>query len=285
MTNQQSRQVAKRARTKLFRALGSADPPQLISVSGQPCEQIETFKHDSWAATALYKSPTEKVVCKFGRTEPIFGIPMTWLGRWLARRETRLLDAMRDVTNIPAPAGEISVDGKILHTAMARGYVAGHPLTRQEQVSDQFFDQLAALLSKLHERNFAYVDLHKRENVIVGDDGEPHLIDFQISFHLPDRWPGNSWPMRKLLHVFQRADEYHRLKHVVKCRPDLFSAEELAAAKRRPWWIYLHRAIAVPFRTVRRKLLVMLGIRKGKGMAHTEHTPEEAVRREIAQKK
>jgi hypothetical protein len=45
---------------------------------------------------------------------------------------------------------------------------------------------------------------------------------------------------------------------------------------RRPWWIRLHRSVAVPFRTARRQLLVLLGVRRGKGRAHTEHQPEVA---------
>jgi hypothetical protein len=40
--------------------------------------------------------------------------------------------------------------------------------------------------------------------------------------------------------------------------------------------------VAVPFRSARRRLLVLLGIRKGRGRAETEHFPEDAVRRSLA---
>ena len=44
-----------------------------------------------------------------------------------------------------------------------------------------------------------YVDLHKRENIIVNERGEPSLIDFQISLS----WPG--WfPQGPLFRIFQR---------------------------------------------------------------------------------
>ena len=38
---------------------------------------------------------------------------------------------------------------------------------------DEFLPTLRGLLNKLHRRGIAYVDLHKRENIIVGDDGRP----------------------------------------------------------------------------------------------------------------
>ena len=70
----------------------------------------------------------------------------------------------------------------------------GYPLGRDERVSDTFFDELAELVSWLHERHMAYVDLNKRQNILMGDDGRPYLIDFQISLHLPPtgwrRWRG-----------------------------------------------------------------------------------------------
>jgi hypothetical protein len=39
--------------------------------------------------------------------------------------------------------------------------------------------------------------------------------------------------------------------------------------------------VAVPFRNLRRRLLVVLGIRKGRGRAETEHFPEDAVRQSL----
>jgi hypothetical protein len=47
----------------------------------------------------------------------------------------------------------------------------------------------------------------------------------------------------------------------------------------RPWWIRAHRCVAVPFRTVRRRLLTVLGIRSRSGHAFSEAFPEVAHRR------
>jgi hypothetical protein len=48
--------------------------------------------------------------------------------------------------------------------------------------------------------------------------------------------------------------------------------------KRIPWWIRVHRLVARPFRELRRRLLVRLGIRSGKGRVETEVFAEHALR-------
>jgi hypothetical protein len=129
----------------------------------------------------------------------------------------------------------------------------------------------------MHRRGIAYVDLHKRENILVGDDGRPYLIDFQIGFDSANRrvqWvPG----LRAVFAVLCRSDLYHLSKHIARHRP----GQQVAGLDdARPWWIDLHRSFAAPFREFRRRLLVALRIRSGLGRATTEHAPEDAVRRE-----
>jgi hypothetical protein len=47
----------------------------------------------------------------------------------------------------------------------------------------------------------------------------------------------------------------------------------------RPWWIRAHRCVAVPFRSIRRRLLTALRIRSADGQASSEAFPEIAHRR------
>lgn len=110
-------------------------------------------------------------------------------------------------------------------------------MAKDDTLNDTFFPLLQDILKQLHRRDIAYVDLNKAENIIVGDDGNPYLVDFQISFTLPRWWPGNSLPMRVLLHILQRSDEYHLMKHFVRIRPDLLPPEQRDIKQLRPWWI------------------------------------------------
>src|SRR5262249_8610660 len=150
-------------------------------------DRVDIFKHDSWAATARYRCErpgVPDIVCKFNRIQSILGLPMSWLGRRLAQREGQALRDLAGLDGIPAVCGPIVSDGRILPNAVAHDYVDGHPLGSDERPDDRFFARLLTLLLAVHDRKIAYMDLHKRENVLVGDDGKPWLIDFQVGFRL-----------------------------------------------------------------------------------------------------
>jgi hypothetical protein len=234
----------------------------------------ETFKHDSWAATGLYEGPSGSlVVVKLHRQAPAFGVPLRWLGRLMARHETRLLNVLADLKGIPALAGAVISGGTTLQYAVARRYIHGHPLRNGEVVNESFFHELSELLGAMHERKVAYIDLHKRENILVDEKGAPCLFDFQISVAWP-RW----LPAGHVFKILRRSDEYHLMKHWARCRPDQLGVGVEAIRSRIPWWIRVHRLMAVPVRQLRRRLLVKLGVRAGKGRVESELFVENALR-------
>src|SRR5262249_22971476 len=142
----------------------------------------ETFKHDSWAATGLYEGPSGVLrIVKLHRLASVGGLPLGWLGRRMARHEIHLLQSLADLKGVPKLAGKVTVAGHRLQNAVARDFIEGHPLGNREDVDQSFFPSLEALLRVMHSRKIAYVDLHKRENILVNTAGEPCLIDFQIS--------------------------------------------------------------------------------------------------------
>lgn len=265
-----------RPRPPVLRALGADDPPAAVTVGGRTYARLEILKHDSWAATATYAGAAGTIVCKFNRVQPVYGVDMTWLGRRLAARERRALERLADLPNVPNSLGDVRAGGVVLPNAVARVYVPGHPLRADERVRPDFFPTLHRVLGEMHRRGIAYVDLHKRENIIVGADGRPYLIDFQIGFdatHPRVAWvPG----VARLFDVLRLSDLYHLDKHVARHAP------ELNLPIRRPWWITAHRAVAVPFRQLRRRLLVAAGVRTGAGYAETEQFAEDAVRAAVA---
>src|SRR5262245_25109919 len=163
---------AARPRPPLFRALGADDPPAEVTVNETAYTRTEIYKHDSWAATAVYTSASgTRIVCKFNRVQSVCGLPMDWLGRRLAEREERALARLADLPLFPRALGPVYSGGRRLRNALARSFIAGHPLGSAERVGPEFFPALRASLVAMHERGIAYVDLHKRENVIVGEDG------------------------------------------------------------------------------------------------------------------
>jgi len=269
------RKPGARPRPALLRAWGKSDPPEQVVVAGACFELVDIFKHDSWAATALYALGQRRIVCKFNRRQSIFGLPMVWLGRWLARREGRFLRRLANTGRVPIPCGAVFDGDKRLSTVLARQYILGDPLGEDTPVGDEFFAELSRLLECLHERGMAYVDLHKRENVLVGDDGHPHLIDFQVAY-APPVWAG---PLgRMLLNQLQQMDRFHVRKLQWRFRPDQVPGGLESLDALRPALVRWHRRLAPPLRSLRRWLLVQLGVRKAGGRAETEVFPEAAFR-------
>lgn len=269
---------AARARPAVLRSLGPHDPPAEITIAGGRYHRVEIFKHDSWAATALYGGPARRIVCKFNRVQPVGGLPTAWLGRWLARREAGALTRLAGVPGIPAACGPVLVGGRPVPTAVAHEYIPGHPLADRERPGPGFFPALVTLLRAVHRHAFAYVDLHKRENIIVGEDGRPYLVDFQACFALsPRRAAGDPW-LRPVLRALQETDLYHLAKHIGSHSPAEAGLLPAAGDAHRPWWIRAHRVIARPLRERRRAFLAAIGVRAAGGRVESEVFPEDAVR-------
>lgn len=268
---------AVRPRPRWLRALGHDDPPARFDAAGHAWRRIHIYKHDAFAATALYArvdDATQKAVGKFSRRQSAFGLPFAWLGQRFHDREQEVYRRMQGQPGVPATLGEVRVAGQIWPAAGAHHYVKGHPLKAGERPHDDFFPALERLIQAFHHRGVAVVDLNKRDNILVGDDGEPHLIDFQISL-AANSGPG-AWvdPRAWWLPSAMRADQYHLMKNWRRHRPDQLTAEQLDLDRYRPVSIRLWRTFIRPIHAARRKLFVTIGIRTGKGDPASEVAPD-----------
>jgi len=273
---------AARPRPALFRALGADEPPPEVEIEGESFRRVEILKHDSWAATAVYRAPTRFAVCKFNRRQPVLGLPTRWLGRMLAARERGFMERLAGIEGVPTPLGAVRAGGRVLGNAVARTWIPGHALRDRERVDDDFFPRLVRLLAAVHARGVAHVDLHKRENILVDTAGRPHLIDFQISFAVPAPGRPGARLAAGLFGMLARCDDYHLLKHRLRHRPDQVGPAEADLERARPPWIRAHRRVAVPLRACRRRLLARLGIRDRSGRVESEFFPEVAHRPIVA---
>jgi hypothetical protein len=234
-----------------MRALGKSDLPDTIEVRGVRYQRLRTVKHDFFAATGFYQNDAgERVVLKMSRAEEFAGVPLEWLGRWICRREQRFYSKLSHLAAIPKVLGAVEPTGFVLQ------YVSGVPLSSCPAVPDGFFDELSELLRKVHDRGLAYVDTNKTQNILVGEDGRPYLIDFQISFDLQDM--GDRWPGRLILRYLQQCDDYHVLKHKMRLRPDEMTHLERQRSGRRAWPIRLHRFLVKPYFGLRRRTFARL---------------------------
>ncbi|HEG42506.1 MAG TPA: hypothetical protein ENH94_00505 [Phycisphaerales bacterium] len=217
------------------------------------------FKHDFFAATALYTlhldtndncgDVPEKIILKVGCHQFFFGIPMAPVGLFLSGREIRNLRRLKGFDNVPQLLGEYGRYGFLYK------YIEGKTLAEAEDVSEEFFDKLAALLTRLHAEDFVYLDMNKRTNILIGADGQAHIIDFQISFHIAGTGFLLGRLFRKIRRRLQREDWYHLYKHKRKVTDKGLTYAEIKASRNPSLLIRMHRIIATPLRKGRRRIL------------------------------
>ena len=217
------------------------------------------LKHDFFAATALYTlhldtkdscaGAPEKMVLKVGCHQFFFGIPMAPVGLFLSGREIRNLRRLKGVDNVPQLLAEYGRYGFLYE------YIEGKTLAEAEDVPEEFFDKLAALLTRLHAKDFVYLDMNKRTNILVGADGQANIIDFQISYYIAGTGFFLGRLFRKIRGRLQREDWYHLYKHKRKVLRTELTDEELKASRQPSLLIRLHRVIATPLRKGRRAIL------------------------------
>lgn len=240
--------------------MGKESLPARIKVAGLIYAHRKTYKDDFFAVTAMYESSDEKrVILKVNRVASLFLIPMSWVGKLLTAREIACFTKLEGIPGVPRFVERYG------STGLVREFIEGHAMRKGERVPDNFHEKLTGLIDKMHQRDIAYVDLEKCENVLVGDDGEPYLFDFQISWYVPRQWGGDLWPFSAIRRSLQRADRYHLLKLKRRTRPDQMTKEQQDASFAKPWYVRLHNRIVMGPKKLRRWILNRIDPKDGDG--------------------
>lgn len=244
-------------RPDLFRALGPEDPPPVIAAGGAEFALLKCLKHDSWAATALYAdSRGRRLACKFNRTQPLpGGFPGRRLGAWLGAREEQVLREMSGCAGFPRWTGRVTAGGVELDNAVAHWWIEGEVFRPDIRVNDEFFPRLGRMLSAFHETGRAYVDMSKWGNILVGADGTPTLLDYQIHFRA-SRAPASRWFLRRL----QKGDWFYLRRHWRRCRPEQYRVLAEPSWSREPAHIWLAERVGFVFRSLRIAILRSHGV-------------------------
>ncbi len=104
------------------------------------------------------------------------------LGRFFANREYTSL--MR-LNGLP---GMVSNVIRLSPLAVAYDFIEGDSLTHLESIGKKFppafFSEMEKRIAGMHARGLVHLDLRNMGNVLAGNDGMPHFIDFQSAISL-----------------------------------------------------------------------------------------------------
>ena len=127
-------------------------------------------------AVHLYASPVGNVVVK----QPHQGRWLSPLWRYLLRREAAVYARLGGIPGIPRSYGLL--DGRYLLLEHVPGpSYRGHETRLADR--ERFFALLLDTLRAMHAAGVAHGDLKRKDNLIVGPEERPYLIDFGIATH------------------------------------------------------------------------------------------------------
>jgi predicted Ser/Thr protein kinase len=161
--------------------LGSRDPTTIDSPKRAAISRGELAKRTIEVLNrGNLRNPDVLLVEDGGRQIVVkdFGPRSAWvrasIGRWITAREVRALRALDGLAAVPRFLGSIDA------LAFAVEYRPGRRMSRKlaGRVPPDFLERLETALREMHRRGVAHLDLRHRSNVLVGENGEPILIDF-----------------------------------------------------------------------------------------------------------
>lgn len=149
--------------------------------------QVQELKCDALGRVERFHGPGGAVVRRVasGSGWPLSG----WLARVLLRRERAALQALQGLDGVPQwlapddlpPGVEAVAVAAPAAAVLWRSWQAGVPLWQTGQLAVDYFERLRELVEAIHARGVCHNDLHKENNLLVGPDGWPAVVDFQLA--------------------------------------------------------------------------------------------------------
>ncbi len=222
-----------------------ASYPSSFTFDGVQYNYERILKDDFFSVNVLYRAESGAAkVLKIGDFRFIGGFLLRPFAALMNRHELKLYKKLGDIPGIPGAGPSYGWRG-FFHE-----YVEGQTINTLDDhpIKPEFFDELHAMMRAIHAKNVIYLDSNKRGNIILGTDGRPHLIDFQISINFGWVRPSSAW----LFNILVSEDIYHVYKH--RRHFGCLAPEEAHLAMRSKVNTAVGSGIGKPYRWLKRKI-------------------------------
>ena len=199
-------------RTPFSRFDFERDPGELLHGGRWANADVRLFRH----------AGKEWVVKDFG---PRFSIVRETIGALFTTREIVALQRLADIPGVPAEVFRVD------RHAFAYRFTPGRQISELHRtpLTAEFFRALETLLHNVHARGIVHLDVRCASNVLVSDQGQPLLIDFQSN--LRTQWMPRG--LRRWMEEFDLAGAY---KHWARADPDSLDPARAVMLKRMNRW-------------------------------------------------
>ena len=152
------------------------------------------------------------------------------IGRFLVWRESRALTRLGNLEGVPVLYRVIGGLALVIEEISGRNM---EDMDRDKKLPAAFFRDLGELVQAVHDCGFAHCDLKRAPNILLGDNGRPHIVDWSASLS------EGECRLSPLKYVYRRflLDDFNAIvKLQLRHAPELVAPED----RRR----YYHRGFA-----------------------------------------
>ncbi len=193
------------------------------------------------ASVQWFASPWGEVVVKEAHSGSLLGV----LGRRALGHEARVYERLEGVP------GTVRCFGLLGGRRLVLEHVPSVSLREFEGPfadRDRFYARLLATLDALHAAGIAHGDLKRKNNILVGPDERPYVVDFGIAWRLGDDAP--AW-RRRMFGLVAQMDYNAWIKHKHGRPPYGLDVPAEDRARYKPLLLErLARGVRIPWQTL-----------------------------------
>ena len=183
--------------------------------------KVATLRKPSSTRPALYRievGNARAVVKDYSVNRPVF---RNLIGRFLIWREKKAYRRLKGVEGVPALYGVVEGLALVLEEIQGRS-IEG--LDKEGRLPVQFFEALSDLVEKIHRRGLCHCDLKRAANVLVGNQGQPYIIDWSAAILATEF---RFFPARLIYRRFLLDDRHAVIKLQLRHCPEAVDPEDL----------------------------------------------------------